>query len=200
MIPRSPIRRAALAALCALCVGVPAASAVERTWEPATVPWAAYEVGADERSVLVGYSSECGDSRNTAASVAEARESVTITVRDEFAIRPEGQRTLCKPPHVRFLTVELQRPLGGRELVGALGESPTNLVCGSGCPGTASVPGLVGFSLRDARTALELAGLVAVVRHGCSGSRGRRGVVSQTPEREHRVPERARVRLCVAKT
>ena len=48
-------------------------------------------------------------------------------------------------------------------------------VCGSCRPTSAQAPGLVGFSLKNARTALELAGLRAVTRRACSSSRVRRG-------------------------
>jgi hypothetical protein len=174
-------------------------AAAEATSKLATVPWAAYEVGAGERSVLVGYTSGCGGGGAASASVAEARESVTITVQRERRTRAPGRWTSCPPPQLRFLTVELLQPLNGRELVGALGESPSDLVCVECRPTSIRVPGLVGFSLKNARTALKLAGLGAVVRRACSKSHQRRGVMAQTPGREHRVPNRTRVRLCIAK-
>ena len=174
-------------------------AAAEATSELVTLRWAAYEVGAGERSVLVGYTSGCGGGGAVSASVTEARESVTINVQRERRTRAPGRWTSCPPPKLRFLTVELPQPLNGRELVGALGGSPSDLVCGECRPTSIRVPGLVGFSLKNARTALELAGLGAAVRRGCSKSHRRRGVVAQTPGREHRVPNRTRVRLCVAK-
>lgn len=68
-----------------------------------------------------------------------------------------------------------------------------------GCRAAVPVPGLIGFSLKDARIALALAGLGAVLPQRCPKSSGHRGVVAQSPKRASMVPKRFPVRLCLAK-
>ena len=193
---------AASAVLCGLSVCAPTAGAeaelVPFVWQPSAPEWAAYEVGAGGQSIIVGFVVGCGGERNAAASVTEARGAVTISLRNEVATysRPIS----CPPGKVRRLKVSLRRPLDGRELVGASSFPSANAGCSGSCPTTFEVPGVVGFSLKDARTALALVEMSGVVqRSGCVKTTARRGVISQKPGRTRLVPMKTPVRLCVAK-
>jgi len=202
MAGRSGFPGALLVAACGLFLCAPAGGAevqvFQPVWEPSAPSWAAYEVGTAERSVVVGYfGGGCGE-RGVAATAVEAHTSVTIKLRSEVATYP-GEVVSCPPQHREFLHVGLRHPLEGRELVGASNLPRVNVACSGGCPTTFVVPDVVGFSLKDAQTALALVELQSGVhRSGCQHSGARRGVVTQTPTHPHKAAIDTRVHLCVA--
>ena len=166
--------------------------------------WAPLEVQPGGGWLKLEVAGGCRQERNKRAVVVEGRSRVTVRVTVEEAIYgPPGIYWGCFLRNPSEEWVELQRPLDGRELLGQSSsfegkrklceEEPANLAHCEAVP--VAVPNVVGFSLRDAREALRLAGLRARVQRRPAATHR---VIAQSPFPEQAVHWESPVRLRVA--
>jgi len=170
----------AVAALLALGTGLSSATAIDTVSQQ--IPGVLIGVGANQRSLLVGYTNStipgCGTIVGMEPSITETATSVTVTLTAEVS-GEEFQYGCAGVGLIYTGAVPLPGPLAGRAINGL------RLVGGAFQSGSGEMSSLVGLAPSDARLLLTSPGspFVGLVDHRLHGRRSNRPptVIAQRP-------------------